>query len=80
MQTKIQKWGNSLGIRIPRSFSKEAGLDNGTTIEISLENDKIIINPIRKRKYLLEDLVNRVNSNNIHAEVETGNPVGGETW
>ena len=51
MQTKIQKWGNSLGLRIPRSFAAEAQVKEGATVDLSVENGRLLVRPLRIRKY-----------------------------
>ena len=79
MQIQIQKWGNSLGLRIPKSFAKEIQIAQGTLVDISLEDGKIVITPSNKPKYKLEELLAGVNKNNIHREVRTGSIVGKET-
>ncbi len=80
MQTKIQKWGNSLAIRIPKAFGKEAHVANGTPVALSVEDGKIVIAPHVQPEYRLEDLLKGITTKNIHAEVETGSPVGREVW
>lgn len=80
MQTKIQKWGNSLGLRIPKSFAAEAQVDAGSTVDLSVEDGDLIVKPVRRLRYELRDLLKAINSRNIHREVETGDPVGRETW
>jgi antitoxin MazE len=80
VQTKIQKWGNSLGLRIPRSFADEAGVEAGSAVDLSVQDGELVIRPARRRKYRLRDLVRRITSKNIHREVDTGSPVGKEIW
>jgi antitoxin MazE len=80
MQTKIQKWGNSLGLRIPRSFAAEAQVEEGATVDLSLENGRLLVRPLRVRKYALTVLLRKVNRRNLHSEVSTGKAVGRETW
>jgi len=77
MQTVVQKWGNSLGIRIPSMYVKEFKLKNGSSVEIIEQDGKIVILP---QKLALEELLSRVTKANIHASVETGLPVGNEEW
>jgi len=77
MQTVVQKWGNSLGVRIPNLFVKEFDLHNGSSVEISEENGKIVIIP---KKLTLTDLLNQISEENIHEEVSTGKSVGNEQW
>lgn len=80
METKIQKWGNSLGLRIPRSFAAEARVEAGATVDLSVENGQLLVRPLRGRKYSLSALLRRVNRRNLHGEVSTGNAVGREIW
>jgi len=80
MQTKIQKWGNSLGLRIPRSFAVEAQMVEGSTVDLAVENGQLLVRPVRARKYTLKELLKRVSRRNLHGEVSTGRAVGREAW
>jgi len=80
MQTKIQKWGNSLALRIPKSFALNVNLKQNELVDISIDKDKIIISPIAPKKYSLEDLLEGVSENNLHGEFDTGAPAGKEIW
>jgi len=79
MQTKVQKWGNSLGVRIPRSFAAEARVEAGSTVDISVEEGILLIRPLRRR-CSLRDLLKGVTTRNLHREVSTGRPAGREIW
>lgn len=79
VDSKIQKWGNSLAVRIPKAFAEEAGLDENTNVDISVEGKTIIIRPARK-KYTLAELLKGVTKANRHGEVDWGPPVGKEVW
>ena len=80
MQTKIQKWGNSLGLRIPKSFAADVQVAEGSTVDLSVEDGRLVVQPFRARKYRLGDLLKKINSRNLHREVSTGEPVGREAW
>jgi antitoxin MazE len=80
MQTKIQKWGNSLGLRIPRSFAAEAQVEEGATVDLSVQEGQLLVRPLRVRKYSLSALLRKVNRANLHGEVSTGRAVGREAW
>ncbi len=80
MQTKIQKWGNSLGVRIPRPLAAEARVDEGAIVDMSLERGRLLIRPVRARRYVLRRLLDGVNARNRHGEVSTGAAVGREIW
>jgi len=78
MVTKIQKWGNSLGIRIPKSFAKEAQVGAGSRVDLAVKAGRLTITPIRPQGYDLETLLAGVTPANLHAEVDTGKPMGSE--
>jgi antitoxin MazE len=80
MQARIQKWGNSLAIRIPKSFAAQSHIDQNSLIEMSVENGKIILLPIAQPKVTLAQLLEGVTEENLHQEVETGASVGQEVW
>jgi antitoxin MazE len=80
VQTKIQRWGNSLGLRIPRSFAEEAGVGAGSEVDLSIQDGDLIVKPTRRRKYRLKELLRKITVENIHAEVNTGAAVGREVW
>ncbi len=80
MQTKIQKWGNSMAVRIPSAFVKETQVAYGTTVDLSVENGNIVIVPQKAKEFQLDDLLRGVNKHNLHTEVESGNPAGREVW
>jgi antitoxin MazE len=80
MLTKVQKWGNSLALRIPKTFALDAQLENDSFVEISFVDGQIIIKPISVPSWSLEELLAGINKNNIHHEVDTGFAVGNEVW
>jgi antitoxin MazE len=80
MQAKIQKWGNSLALRIPKAFAIDAQLENDSLVEISISDGQIIVKPLLKPDWTLEELLSRVSAENIHSEVETGIATGNEIW
>ena len=80
MQTKIKKWGNSLALRIPKSFALNANLRQNELVDISIDKEKIIITPIGEKKYSLDELLEGVSEDNLHGEFDTGVPVGKEIW
>lgn len=80
MQTKIRKWGNSLALRIPKSFALTANLSQDELVDVSLDEDRIIITPIHEKTYSLDKLLSHVSEENLHGEVDTGGPVGKEIW
>jgi len=77
--TQLSKWGNSLGLRIPKSVAREVRLDEGDTVQVSVDNGAIVIRASRPR-YALDDLVRRITPKNRHDENDWGAPVGDEVW
>jgi len=77
MQTVVQKWGNSLGIRIPSHYVKEFHLKNGASVDIIEKNGTIVIVP---PKTTLDSLLSKVSEENIHDPIETGVSLGSEEW
>jgi antitoxin MazE len=80
MRTRVQKWGNSLALRIPKSFATEVGLQRESSVEISLVNGKLVITPVAKPKLTLKQLLAKVTKENLHHELDTGPATGNETW
>jgi antitoxin MazE len=80
MRVRVQRWGNSLAVRIPRPYAADAGLREGSTAELRVEDGRIVLEPVRIPKYRLEDLLERVSEDNLHPEVEAEGPVGRGIW
>ncbi len=80
MLTKIQKWGNSFAIRIPKAFASEVRIEKDSVIELSLKGNQIIVKPVNIPKYSLKQLLSGVTENNIHSETDTGEACGNEVW
>ncbi|MFC1816654.1 AbrB/MazE/SpoVT family DNA-binding domain-containing protein [Thermodesulfobacteriota bacterium] len=80
MQTKIKKWGNSLALRIPKSFALNANLRENELVDLSIDKEKIIITPIGEKEYSLDELLEGISESNLHGEFDTGVPVGKEIW
>jgi antitoxin MazE len=79
MQARIQKWGNSLAIRIPKPFALEVGLEQNSLVVVSVSEGKLVLEPVNP-SYSLEELLAQVTPDNLHQEIETGLPVGNEAW
>lgn len=78
MRLQIQKWGNSLALRIPSSFAIESNVKQGSAVDVSLKNGTIVVEPIVEKELTLDDLLKKVTKSNLHDEVETGSVVGKE--
>ena len=80
MRVRVQKWGNSLALRIPKPFAEDAGVRAGTSVDLSVTEGRLVASPIRRPKPRLEDLLAGITKANLHAEVCTGPAVGREIW
>jgi antitoxin MazE len=80
MKATIQKWGNSLALRIPKAFADELGLERDSLVELTMTKKTLVVAPAPKAGPLLADLLKRVSRENIHAETDLGSPVGREAW
>lgn len=80
MRTKIVKWGNSLGLRIPKSFAEEVRVAEGSTVDLSMEDGRLVIRVASQPEFSLEELLAGVTAENMHAEVDSGAAIGGEEW
>ncbi len=80
MKTRIQKWGHSLALRIPKSFALETGLDQDALVDVALVDGKLIVTPLPPPSISLEQLLAAITDENRHAEFDTGAAVGNEGW
>ena len=80
MRTKVQRWGHSLALRIPKSFAAEVQVEPGSVVDISVERGRLVVRPARRRRYRLDELLRRVRRENLHDEVSSGPRLGREAW
>ena len=80
MRVRIQRWGNSLALRIPKAFAADAHLTQDSPVDISVVDGKLVIEPIVDPQFNLDDLLARMTEENIHSEVDTGPATGKEAW
>jgi antitoxin MazE len=80
MRTKVQKWGNSLAIRVPRPFAEELGLRQDSDVDLLLEQHELVVKPVSTARFSLRKLLAGITDANLHREVEASGPVGNEAW
>jgi antitoxin MazE len=82
MMTQLKKWGNSLALRVPTGLLRELNLSENSTVDLRVEDGKLIVAPTQKRKwkYSLAELLAGVSEENIHPETDWGSAVGEELW
>jgi antitoxin MazE len=80
MLTKVQKWGNSLAVRIPKALAEEAGLECNKQVDIRYEDGELRIGKKRRKRYDLDELLASVPDDYDEGEWDTGPDVGNEVW
>ena len=80
MKTTIQRWGNSLAVRIPKALAQETALDEGDEVDLRADEERIVVERPQQRSYRLSDLLAGVTKANRHTETDCGLPVGRENW
>jgi antitoxin MazE len=76
MKSRVQKWGNSLAVRIPKSFAVEAGLHANAAVDLSL----VVVQPVAPHPPSLEEQLRGITDDNLPGEWDTGPAVGKEVW
>ena len=79
MTATIQKWGNSLALRLPRALAQQIKVSEGQAVELKVTDDKLIVRAARRRP-TLDELLAKVTPENIHPETDWGPPQGKEVW
>jgi antitoxin MazE len=80
MKTRVQKWGNSLALRIPKAFAEEAGLRANGAVDLTLVAGALVVRPLAPQPLTLEELLRGVTKENIPVEWGTGPATGKEVW
>jgi len=78
MTVSIKKWGNSLALRIPKDIAQTLHIENDSVLELHIADGAMVVKPLQHT--LLENLVSKIDAENIHTEVDTGESVGNEEW
>ena len=79
MITTIQRWGNSLAVRIPKPFAAQTELSENSTVDISVDGGRIVVTPTVK-DWKLSELVGGITAANTHKETVWGDRAGAEAW
>lgn len=80
MIATVRKWGNSLGVRIPKPLAQDASLKEGVAVQMIVQDGRLIMQAQKAPQYQLSTLLKTIKRNNLHQEIDTGNPVGKEGW
>lgn len=80
MRAVVKKWGNSASVRIPAAIMRAAHVELDEPVDVREESGRIVIEPLRRKEYDLDELVKGITRENLHAEADFGRPVGKEAW
>lgn len=80
MTTTVQKWGNSLALRIPQTVASEICLGEGHSVRLSVNRGRLVVVPATEKRYDLSKLVSGINAKNRHSEITVGRARGREIW
>lgn len=80
MEVIIKKWGNSAAVRIPAAIMAAAHVGLDQSVEVREESGRIVIEPIRRKEYKLDELLGGITDINLHKPIETGAPIGKKVW
>lgn len=80
MHVRVQKWGNSLAVRIPKPLAEDAEVREGTVLNLAVSKGKVVATPIKRKKLSLRELLTNVTRKNLHSEVDISPSVGREIW
>lgn len=80
MKATVKKWGNSAAVRIPASVMAALHLDLDEVVEVGEEKGRIVIEPVRQKAYILDDLLKGITAKNVHEAIESGPSRGKEAW
>ena len=80
MHVRVQKWGNSLAVRLPKPLAEDAAVTEGTVLNLAVSKGRVVATPVEKKKPSLKQLLAKITRNNTHAEVDFGPSVGREIW
>ena len=80
MRAVVKKWGNSASVRIPAAVMQAAQLELDEPVDVREEDGRVVIEPLRRKEFDLEELVKGITRANRHEEINFGGPVGNEVW
>ena len=79
MRVQVQKWGNSLALRIPKPFAEETTVRDGSVVNLAVARGRLVATPVTRNVITLRRLLRRVTRDNVHGEISGGRR-GREAW
>lgn len=80
MRTRMQRWGNSLALRVPKPFADEPHLRQEALVDLSLIDGRLVVSPVIEPEVTLAGMLGGVTTDNVHHEVDAGRAIGNEVW
>jgi antitoxin MazE len=80
MKLTVRKWGNSLAIRIPKEIAALSSIHMDSSVEVEVADRMLILRPVEERALILSEMLEKITPQNLHEEVQTGEPRGNERW
>ncbi len=80
MPITLHRWGNSVGLRIPKPMLEQLGLKEGAEVDVKVEGNRLVIEPATRRRYTMAELLEGFTPDDRPGEVDWGPPVGREVW
>jgi len=80
MIQKIDRWGNSLGLRLPKNLTEQLSINEGSSVVVTLEKNALVLRLQKKQPETLKELLSRVTQNNLHDVFDWEGPRGNEVW
>ena len=80
MSITLHRWGNSVGLRVPKPMLEQLGLGEGSQVDIKLESGRLIMEPVRHPRMTMAELLEGFTPDDQPGEVDCGRPAGREVW
>ncbi len=80
MSVTLHRWGNSVGLRLPKPLLEQLGLKEGSEVDIRVEGNRLVVEPASRRRYTMAELLEGITPDNRPEELDWGPPVGREVW
>ncbi len=80
MAVTLHRWGNSVGLRLPKPLLEQVGLKEGAEVDVKVEGNRLVIEPVRPRRYTMAELLEGFTPDDKPGEVDWGPPAGREVW
>ena len=80
MSITLHRWGNSVGLRLPKSLLEQLGLGEGSQVDLKVDGNRLVIEPVRHRRLTMAELLEGFSPDDRPEEVDWGPPVGREVW